>query len=197
MMGHCTCHDVFPMNLSKDEIFYQVNEVAIRESDHEGGNGLPCGIRWYDQEIQNSRKEAEVFIDKHDKGFYDQLAVPFRQVNEDKLTNQKTIELKQKISELEKNYQQKNNNIHYKGVKSKTVTCKKCSSKLATAYLYANHCPLCLEELRPESVLKDLENKKTKIEQLKQKLKEEEKRLNDKNIKNSTLMWLVKTEFHV
>ena len=170
MMGHCTCHNVFPMSFSKDEIFYQVNEVAVRESDDFSGNGLPCGIRWYDEEIQNSRKEAEVFIDKHDKGFYDQL---------------------------EKSYQQKNDNIHYKGVKSKTVTCKKCSSKLATAYLYANHCPLCLEELRPESVLKDLENKKTKIEQLKQKLKEEEKRLNDKNIKDSKLMWLVKTEFHV
>ena len=194
-MGHSIQFDVFPMSMSKGEIFAEVDEVALCQGD--SGSGLDKDIRWYDNDIQESEEEAEAFINEHDTGWYDQLAVPFRKVNQEHLTTKKTLDLKRRIADLEEVYYTKNSNIHYANVKSKTIACKTCESKLATAYLRSNHCPLCRSELRPDSVLKDLESKAEKLKALRQQLKDEEKKLAAKAIKHSTLMWLVKTEFHV
>ena len=194
-MGHCTSFDIFSMEESKASIYETVDRVAMDESD--SGHGLGSPIRWYDNEIQNSYEDAEAFINKHDSGWYDQLAVPFRQARQEDLTTKKTTDLKRRISELEKLYREKDGKIHYANVKSKTVSCKTCESKIAVAYLRSNACPVCRAELRPESVMKDLANKQVKLNELKKQLKEEEKRLAAKSIKNSKLMWLVKTEFHV
>lgn len=194
-MGHCVNFDVFPIKQSKQSIFEEVDSIAENESD--GGVGLGSRIRWYDNEIQNSYEEAKAFIEEHDKGWYDQLAVPFRQAQQEGLTTKKTIDLKRRISELDKAYCEKDKKIHYANVKSKTISCKTCESKISVAYLRSNACPVCQGELRPESVMNDLKNKQAKLDELRHKLKEEEKRLATKSVKNANLMWLVKTEFHV
>lgn len=194
-MGHYISLDVFSMKESKERIYAELDEVAEQNSDD--GSGLIKPIRWFDKDIQNSYEEAEAFIEKHDSGWYDQLAVPFYQVRPEDLTTKKTTDLNRRIVDLENLYREKNSKIHYAKVKSKTVSCKTCESKIAVAYLRSNACPVCRAELRPESVMKDLANKQAKLTELKKQLKDEEKRLAAKSIKNAKLMWLVKTEFHV
>lgn len=194
-MGHYISFDVFSMEESKESIYAALDEMAEQNSDD--GNGLPNRIRWYDHEIQNSYDEAEAFIEKHDSGWYDQIAVPFYQVRQEDLITKKTTDLERRIVELGNLYREKNSKIHYAKVKSKTVSCKSCESKIAVAYLRSNACPVCRAELRPESVMKDLANKQAKLNELKKQLKDEEKRLAAKSIKNAKLMWLVKTEVHV
>lgn len=76
-MGHLTCLNVFSFKKTKKHIERYVNEVARKEGDY--GTELPKPIRWYENKIYNSKEEAEKAIRAKDKGWYDQLAVLFRE----------------------------------------------------------------------------------------------------------------------
>lgn len=94
------------------------------------------------------------------------------------------------------------NEPYYANAKSAKITCKKCTSSIATAYCgrpfcYTNKCPVCGSELRPESVVEKLNKYKDTICILQKQLKEEYKKVNEKLAKTSKEeKWLVMAQVH-
>jgi len=77
-MSHIINKAVYPKRVSKKKVQEEWDEVARREDYQEGCSGLSSPIRWIDVLCKNIA-EAEDYIDKHDNGWYDQLAVMFKQ----------------------------------------------------------------------------------------------------------------------
>ena len=119
--------------------------------------------------------------------------------NEIIINNSKDIndELVKKHAELMKKYRETTGKIHYKDVKSQYIGCKHCGSKINKDYLTQNHCPICRQDLRPQSVLDSIEKMKLKLVQLQEDIKKEEKKEQEKYKKRAEEHWLVKIEYHV
>ena len=94
-------------------------------------------------------------------------------------------------------YQELNRAFHFKNHKSATVGCKNCGSKIALKYLRSNICPVCKEDLRPETTQKRIKALKEKADALIDKRDSMECAERKKNLKKAETYWLVKTEFHV
>ena len=198
-MGHLTCLDVFSFKKTKKHIECCVNEVARKEGDY--GTELSKPIRWYEDKIYNSKEEAEKAIRAKDKGWYDQLAVLFREPVGDFRTK--------KIKDMEKRIERecKKNSLlkekmHFLNHKSNLITCKNCSSKISSKYLKrTNFCPVCSKDLRPISVQEKIKKNEEKINFLQKELRKMVKKERLKIFQNqktkTEVFWLVKTEFHV
>ena len=66
---HCTC--------SKKQVQKSIDNFVSREDYQEGAVGLPQPIRWIDRLFPN-RDEALDYIESHDRGWYDCLAVRYK-----------------------------------------------------------------------------------------------------------------------
>lgn len=176
--------------LDKNKVQRNLEAYVERRCWEEGG-GLSRNIRWINEECEDY-EDAQKYIEEHDKGWYDQLAVKYRNYSNVKET-QSLKKLKQQESTLYKKIHDIENKIHYKDVKSSFVSCKKCGSKLATKYITSNYCPLCHKDLRPETTLKSIENYKKKIKDIQKKIKSEK----IKQSKKAEIYWLVKIEYHM
>lgn len=77
------------------------------------------------------------------------------------------------------------------------VSCKGCGSKLATAFLSVNMCPLCKGILLTDTQVKKIASYDSKIKKCAETMAEEEKKLKEKQRKKAIVKWLVKTEYHV
>lgn len=91
------------------------------------------------------------------------------------------------------------NKIHYEGVKSQFISCKKCGSKLASKYIgktIRNTCPACYTDLRPASTLSAISNAKQKWEKAKAELKKAELKMQKTKESKAKIKWLVKVEYH-
>lgn len=164
-----------------------INEVAdyINRNGEYGGED----IRWCRETICSDRDEAKKWIEEHDKGWYDQLAVKYYSSINTKTA--KTEELDKKIKEAYDIYLQRNNACYPKTRTSEFIGCGKCKSRLASKYLSGNFCPVCRTDLRPDTTLKAIAAAKTKWENA-QKAKKE---YIDKHSKKE-VRWLVKIEYH-
>ena len=165
------------------------DDVAAREDYQEGCTGLLSNICWNDKVVPfNSKQDAADYLQsesgKHD---YLQMAVLYKEVK----PTAKLKELKDKLEEAAEELK-KTSSPYYSSstVKSKFIGCKHCGSKLAVSYIKGNTCPLCGEDLRPESELKRVARLKDKVKKLKENIKTIENR-------NFELYWLVKVEYHV
>lgn len=198
-MGHEIRHSVIN-DTEKDKKRCEAywNEVAAHEGHQEGSSGLDKPIRWINHICENY-DEAMEYIESHDKGWYDQLAVKF--YDYPKIEGSKTYDnLKDRLSKANIKYEELRNKIHYEGVKSKFITCKNCESKLNSGYFgkgVGNICPICRSDLRPTTTLETLENYKKNVEKLRKEVKAEELKLQSKMKKKTTEKWLVKVEYHV
>lgn len=78
----------------------------------------------------------------------------------------KAEDLKRRIQETKDKAEKyaKDNSIHTHT--SEFRGCKKCGSKLATKYVRGEHCPLCGNDLRSETVVKTLKGYQDKISAL-------------------------------
>ena len=194
-MSHEVRFVTYPENVNRRGVKRDWDIVVQHENYQEGSSGLPSDIRWIEDIILNSEEEAEEYIDTHDKGWYDQLAVRFKEVKIKK--SKKQTELENKISELTKEFNKKNSIPYATTVKSEYIGCKSCGSKLASKYIQnTNKCPLCYNDLRSPTTLSSLEKLKERISESKKLLKEEEKRLAKQQEKNAVIKCLVKVEFH-
>lgn len=179
---------------AKKECEADWNECAEREG---GSSGLHYPIRW-EKTICKDYDEAMEYIEQHDNGWYDQLAVRFYEYPE--IKGSKAYDnLKERLKKANEKYIALKEKIHYKGVKSKFVSCKTCESKLNSEYFgtsLKNVCPICHNDLRPLTTLETLENYKNNVEKLKKEIKAEEDKLNLKMKNKATVKWLVKVEYH-
>ena len=76
-MAHNIRHFVFHCSSSKKQLEKMLDSYVAREDYEEGAVGLPSPIRWIDH-LCKSREEAEEYIQTHDRGWYDCLAVRYK-----------------------------------------------------------------------------------------------------------------------
>lgn len=187
-------HYVFDENVDKRRAEAEINADVEQETYREGGGGLPSRIRWLDI-VCNSREEAERCIEANDNGWYDQLAVKYREIPLGNPTK-KIEDLKAKLNETRNKYNELQRKVVFQEFKSEYVGCKKCGSRLSTKYLRSNNCPLCGNDMRSQTTLNTLARLKEKGVALEKQLNEEIYKVKMKNVKKGTIKWLVKIEYH-
>ena len=73
---HMICKHVYSCHDSKKKIEKEENWYAMQEGDYHNGLGSP--IRFCENVILKNYDEADKWIDDHDNGWYDCLAVQFK-----------------------------------------------------------------------------------------------------------------------
>lgn len=150
---------------------------------------------WHEGTVYSCRQDAEDAITRMDKGFYDDHAVLFYDVDSLKPTAAMNA-IKRRQDETEKKRGALiADSLTWAGRKSKYVTCEDCGSRLNVERLRSMRtcvCPLCRKDLRSKTVLDRLKAYEEKVKELDGKYVEEMKKLKAK----ATVKWLVKMEVH-
>ncbi len=191
-MSHIIDFKSYPENCNKKKVQRDWDIVVQHEDYQEGASGLPSNIRWLENFVADNKDEAEAYIKDHDKGWYDCLAVRYRDCTDIQPTK-RLQELEKRVADLQNKYRELNENIHYKNVKSEFVGCRHCGSKISRQYIKTNRCPVCYHDMRPDTVLNRLKSLQQSIKSAESQLTEEQKKLKNK----AKIKWLVKVEYHV
>ena len=192
-MGHAIEHYIYDVNTDKRKIESIMNERAREEGDYH--SGLNQSIRWIDH-ICEDRDKAYEYIDSHDQGWYNQLAVKFREYPTGEPTKT-LLTLKERVKkEHEKrNAYEKAHSVS--SFKAEYIGCPNCGSKLKKSLLRTDSCPLCRTELRSKTTIETIQRYKENIKKLNTQIREEERKINQRNIQKSKIKWLVKIEYHI
>lgn len=193
-MSHNIRYGVYPENVNKRSVQSYWDSVAAHEDYMEGASGLGSDIRWLEF-VCADEKSAEEYIKNHDKGWYDCLAVKFKKVDNVKKTK-KHEDLERRYKETVTQLRQIEGTVFCKDFKSQYLGCKKCGSKLNKDYMKSNKCPLCGEDMRSDTVLKNIARLKALEKELGKAIREEELKLAEKVGKKCEILWLVKVEYH-
>lgn len=184
-MGHIIDYFTEPENCNKKEVEAEISAVARRN-----GDGWSGPMHWH-TEIQPLKNygQAEEWIERHDRGWYDDHAVRYMDYENAKPTK-KMGEIQQKIRELQNDEMAYKQQHSVKKRKSEYIGCPKCGSKLFREYLQSEFCPLCRTDLRSQTTLDALANYHKRIEKAKDQLQEEKEK------QKGEVRWLVKYEYH-
>lgn len=194
-MSHNVYHAIYRENVNKQSVQNEWDEVAAHEDWQEGCAGLPKNIRWIDT-VCMSKDDAYTFIQNHDSGSYDQIAVKFRELPQEISSSLKT-RLEKQIADYENKIVAYDKEHSIQNQKAAFISCPKCSSKLSRVHLRNNGCPVCgMRDIRAEYISEQLKSYRAKIAKWKAELIDENKKLTEKNLKRSKIYWLVKVEFH-
>ena len=193
-MGHNIRHVVYPENVNKKVVEAEWNERIRHICWEEGSGGLARPIRWIDHVCAN-KEEAEEYIRSHDKGWYDQLAVKFRSYPKVEPSKALVTLERRRAAEAEK-YTAYAKAHSVSAFKAEFVGCPGCGSKLKRELLRSESCPLCRAELRSKTTVDTLNRYSKNICELDKQINAERKKLQEKAIKKSEVMWLVKIEYH-
>ena len=191
-MSHNVMHSVYPEAVNKAKVQKEWDEYAAHEDWQEGCSGLPNSIRWLNA-ICESESKAYEYIEANDRGWYDQLAVRFKEYPRAKPTKE-IEELKRRLKE---GHERLDRTIEQSKIQHRTsakIGCPKCESQLALKYLRGQSCPLCGEGLRSPTNLDRINKAKQNIADLNKKLQEAEEK-EARKLKPS-IKWLVKIEYH-
>ena len=214
-MGHVVDVTKYPENVNKNSVQADWDYVAQMENWQEGCSGLPRKIRWAKDQILPNEAEAEKWIEKNDRGHYDQLAVRFYNKKGTKRPNKTKAHIKaeEKLNSLlaEKEDFERN---PFAGRTSKTVGCKKCGCSFNHKALIDAHkhqrfgkggnlanrlyCPVCFAFLISATDQKRYKRLIERIEEAEKALKEQDSNYKKKcESVNFEIQWLVKTEYHI
>lgn len=193
-MGHEVKYLTYEENVNKKQVQAYWDSYVAKECWQEGASGLNGSIRWIDHICANC-EEAEQYIQEKDKGWYDQLAVKFR-VYEKIEPTKALLTLKERL-EKERTKKAEYAQAHsISSFKADYIGCPECGSKLRKTLVKGENCPLCRAELRGKTTIDTLARYEANIRDLLKQIKEEERKLEEKNLKKSKIMWLVKIEYH-
>lgn len=207
-MGHAIDYMVFDRKMPRTQMLEAVEHWAKENVDpyehSEDGdiwhidvyNGSLNGDRaWHEDTVYSCRQDAAAAIGRMDKGFYDDHAVLFYDVDSLKPTAvMKDIKRRQDETMMKREALIADSHT-WAGRKSKYVTCEDCGSKLNVERLRSMStcvCPLCRNDLRSETVLNRVKAYDEKIRELRGKYAKEMKKLKSK----AAVKWLVKMEVH-
>ena len=188
---HNIHHADYPLNVNKKSVQTEWDQYAAHEDWQEGCTGLDKNIRWIESPVYETYEEAEKAIEKLDKGWYDQLAVKYKDNIPLTTKSEKLKELEQKVSDAYKEYDKRSSALYVKTRTSEYIGCSACRSRLSSKHLVSNRCPVCHADLRPETTLKLIAAAETKWKKAQQAIKE----YIDKHSKKE-VRWLVKIEYH-
>ena len=76
-MAHNVKHLDYHCSVSQKQVQKRLDHYVAMEDWEEGASGLPHPIRWINHICKN-REEAEEYIKRHDRGWYDCLAVQYK-----------------------------------------------------------------------------------------------------------------------
>lgn len=162
------------------------------ETWQEGGSMSP--IRWLKQSPLPDRNAAEQFIKRHDKRWYDCLAVRYKEP----VMTQAIRDAQKAEAAAWKKYNDLGNEIYVTTLTSEFISCKVCKSKLNRKMLAIpkigipkNVCPVCHAELRPKSTLERIDRAKKAAEKASEHTNEVARKS-----KNQKVRWLVKIEYY-
>ena len=191
-MAHNIKYFEYKEGVSQKKVQASLDSYVAHEDYQEGCSGLNTPIRWIENcGVLNSYDEALEYIKSHDKGWYDSLAVRYRQCDGKKTASLKKAE--EKADAAKGKFADLNNKFHFADIKAAFIGCRNCGSKISREYLEDNYCPICDSDMRPQSTLDALERYKENLHKANALLFEERK----KNLaKNGKTMWLVKIEYH-
>jgi uncharacterized protein YlaI len=195
IMGHEQEFYSINEKINKKAFEKEVNAHVAMATWNEGGHGLDHPIRWLSN-ICNSYDEAVDFIRANDKGWYDQLAVRYREYSP-LVPSMKAQQIKEKIKqEIDKmNEYSKKHDVRNRS--SKTVGCPNCGSRINKDYVRGNRFPLCKTDLAVPSVSETLAKYNAKINKLRKSLESENQKIQHLHQNESIVKWLVKIEYHV
>ena len=197
-MGHACTILTFPEKISKYEITKRCGRWATCNCDLEerGGFGYDyLDIRFTDK-VFDSYDEASEYLEGT-FGNYREIAVRYKQYP--KMEPNKTmVSLQNRIKEYEDRIREIEK-PHWATTSYEKIRCSNCGSTLATNYCgksYNNYCPVCKADLRPKSLLDRMEKYIQTVNDLKEKLKAEQKKQNMKMASKAEYMWAVACEVH-
>lgn len=194
-MGHEILHRDYPENVDKKKVEASLNNYVAQATWQEGGHGLNSSIRWIDH-ICDNYDDAIKYIESHDKGWYDQLAVKYRDCSS--IAKPKSIDaLREKMCTAVQKARELERKPHFAGVKSAYLGCKYCGSKISSKFLNGNYCPVCRKDMRPDSTLAAIEKAVANAEKAKDALNKAEKDFEKKMASKVKVRWLVKIEYHM
>lgn len=186
---------VYADNTDKGKIQKELDSHVRQVCWEEGAGGLYGQIRFINHLCDNEN-EAHKYINEHDKGYYDQLAVRFKRPKPDAVIPKSYAEAEKRYFDAVSDYDTYKQKNIFAGRKSKTVGCEKCGSSLSVEYMSRRMgacCPLCNNDLHSASWKETLETKRQKMTKL------EKAYLIQKQVyidRNTEIMWLVKIEYH-
>jgi len=194
-MGHSVqyyyCKDT---EKARKQVEADANEDAITNGDyHHELNGY---IRFINDKIQEDLEAAKEYIRKHDQGNYDLLAIRFYYYGKpkpSKTLDKLRIQYEDSVRSRDDLVYKLNHDFH--SCKSQYVGCPECGSKLKRDLLKGHHCPLCNKELLSDTALKRIKTANDKVANYQKRYVDKTDELKKKN--KPTVMWLVKTEYHV
>jgi DNA repair exonuclease SbcCD ATPase subunit len=142
-------------------------------------------IRWIDK-LFPTIEEAEEYLNRADRGFYDNLAVKYGTVNH----TAKTAKLERDIADLQRKIMEykKAHSVH--SFKAEYIGCQKCGSRLNKKYIPKEECPLCGVDLRSKTTLDTLNGYFEKLEAKRVQLDEAKKAAGTKQY------WLIKYDLN-
>lgn len=194
---HNIDYRTYPENCNKAAVQKNLDQFAAHEGYQEGCSGLSHPIRWIDT-ICDSYDEAVEYVKAHDRGWYDQLAVKYRELPFN-LPRSKTYAAKlQRRNELQKKLREEMSRVHYspQTVKSAFLGCKSCGSKLNIQFLKGNYCPVCRKDLRPKTVLDNIQRLQSRLSEINAEIDSDDKVFAKKQSDKAVIKWLVKIEWH-
>lgn len=177
-------------NVKRDWVQKELDHVAACEGYQEGSTGLAQAIRWLDNVgICADYDAARQVIKSKDRGWYDQLAVRFYEPVRG--FSDKTLEALREKERVALDAYHAKDCIWAKGVKAEFVSCKTCGSKLKRELISSNRCPLCSNDLRPETFI-------ARVKAAESRWKKAQAACNAYVIDHAkkTVRWLVKIEYH-
>lgn len=191
-MGHNPTFLSFKLSINSEEILNSVNHHIF--SNTTGDSYSPrSGIRFL-KGIISDYDSAVQFLEKNDIYYDDCIAVKYKYYDSrTSKPSKKLLDLEEKRKDIYKKYYELNAKVIFKEFKSQYVGCKKCGSKLNKDYLRTNKCPLCGNDMRSETLLKQIESYKNKLESLDVQIADEKRKLAEKS---GDMRWLVYFDYH-
>lgn len=178
-----------------DELCYTVEHDDWEEGGSYGGStSLTNSARWHRGTVYPDRAAAEDAINKMDKGWYDDHAVLFRDV--DSVKDTKAIEtLRQRRADLMTKRTEYFKTNYPITRKSAYVTCPKCGSHVNKDYTHGFACPVCGKQdaFMSETVRKTITRYDERIKELDGKITDAK----HKQAAKAPVVWLAKYEYHV
>ena len=174
-MGHEIRHLEYAETTDRKHIVADANELATRDGDYH--HALDTPIRFIEF-VCEDREKAYEYIQSHDKGWYDNLAVKFKEYPRCEPTKALlTLKDRQKKEHEKRIAYEKAHSVS--SFKVEYIGCPHCGSKLKRTLLRGNSCPLCGTELRSKTTMDTLNRYAENIKSLSKQILEEERKVKE------------------
>lgn len=173
------------MGRGLDYVVYTTREDAIKYGDVEYDQHSSAYSTDYKNELVfKTEKEAKAYLD----GRKDiDTIVRY----EDYSAGKKRKEMEQRLQKYRNEYRLKDTEPRFTNHSSKLLTCKKCESKINVEYMRKlNKCLVCGEDMRSDTVKKEIERSYEKVKGLEEKLEKGEYNTGKPTLKYMRSTWM-------